>query len=126
MDDVARRGHPQVRRRKLARVKVSDLAAVKRSNRLFRTLDRSSQRMVGKVGGVEEFAQKLVGRVLDHFHLFEDDFLLAIQINLVETRIGEQVGNQIKRFRQTSIRNLYGEARHLMSRKSVKISTQTV
>ena len=82
--------------------------------------------MAGEVSGVEEFAQQFVGRVLDHLHLFEDHFLLAIQIVLVEARVREEVGEQIKCLGQTSVRNLYGETGHLMGRKRVKVSPQPI
>ena len=88
--------------------------------------DRSSERMIREVSGVEEFAQQFVGRVLDHLHLFEDDLLLAFQVFLVEPRVSKQVRKQIKCLGQTSVRNLYGKTSHLMGRKSVQIAPQPI
>jgi hypothetical protein len=33
--------------------------------------------VLGEVCGVEDFGEELVGRVLNHLHLFDDDALLA-------------------------------------------------
>jgi hypothetical protein len=82
--------------------------------------------MAGKVGGVKELSQQLVGSVLDHFHLFEDDLLLPFQVSLVEAGMRQEVGKQIERLRQAVVRNLYGETCHLMGGKSVKVAPQPV
>ena len=50
---------------------------IKRSDSGLGPLNRSPQRMAGKISGVEQFAEQFVGCVLNHFHLFEDDFLLT-------------------------------------------------
>ena len=82
--------------------------------------------MSGKVCGVEEFTQKLVGRVFNHFHLFENYLLLPFQISLVKPGVRQEVGNQVKRRRQALVRNLYGETSHLMGRKRIKIAPQPI
>jgi hypothetical protein len=45
-----------------------------------------------EVSRVEELAEQLVRRVLDHLHLFEDDFLLAFEVFLLKTRVRNQIG----------------------------------
>src|SRR6266498_89543 len=82
--------------------------------------------MAGEISGIEEFPQQFVRSVLNHFHLFEDNLLLAFQIILVKARVGEEVGKQIKCLGQASVRNLYGETCHLMGGKSIEISPKPI
>ena len=78
MNDISGGDDDEVARSELARVKVGGLLLIKRGDGFFSAFDGSSQRMIGKVSGVKEFAQKFVGRVFDHLHLFDDDLLLAL------------------------------------------------
>ena len=64
---------------------------VETRNRFSRSLDGASERLVREVGGVEELAQQLIGRILDHLHLFEDDFLLPFEVFLLKTRVRNEV-----------------------------------
>src|SRR6185503_888951 len=99
---------------------------IKRGNCVFRALNRASQRMPGKVCGVEEFAHQFVGSVFNHFHFLENYLLLSFQIILVKPRMREEVGDQVKRRGETLVRNLYGETSHLMGCKRIKIAPQPI
>ena len=41
---------------------------------------------------VEEFAEEFVRRIFDHLHFFEDDFLFAFEVFLLETRVRNEIG----------------------------------
>src|SRR5688500_17419338 len=91
-----------------------------------RAFNRTAKRLIGKISRVEELAQEFVRGVLDHFHLFEDYLLLAFEVFLFEARMRNEVGKQIYRLSEGRVRNLCGEARHLMGRISIQISPQPV
>ena len=123
---VSGRGDDEVTKRKLARVKSERSFVIERRNCFSCAFDRSPERLIRKVRGVEEFAEQLVRRVLDHLHLFEDDFLFPFEVFLVETRARNEVGEQIHRLRHGSVRNLCGEACHLMGRISVQVAPEPI
>ena len=56
-------------------------------NSFPRAFYRASEWLIGEISGIEKLAEQFVRRVLDHLHLFEDDFLLAFQVFLLKTRV---------------------------------------
>ena len=76
----------------LARVKTDGSFVIERRNSFPRAFDRATERLIREIGRVEKLSEQLVRRVLDHFHLFEDDFLLAFQVFLFKTRVRNEVG----------------------------------
>ena len=111
---------------KLARVKADGDFVVETGYGFPRAFDWTPERLIGEISRIEKFSQELVGGVLDHFHLFENHFLLAFEIFLFETGMRNEVGEQIYRLRYGGVRNLCGEARHLMGRISIQVSPKPV
>lgn len=90
--DISCRGDDQVIVIKLARV-ITDSRFVIESRYGFpRAFDRAAERLIGEVSRVKKLSEQLVRRVLDHFHLFEDDFLLAFEVFLFKTGVRNEVG----------------------------------
>ena len=92
MIDVSRCGYDEIAVGKLARVKTDGGFVIESRNGFSRAFDRTSERLIREISRVEEFAEQLVRRVLDHLHLFEDDFLLAFEVFLFKTRVRNEVG----------------------------------
>jgi hypothetical protein len=107
-------------------VKTNSGLVIERRYSFSRALDRTSQRLIRKVRSVKELAEELIGRVLDHLHLFEDDFLFPFQVFLLKTRVRNQIGQYIDGLWQRVIRNLYCKTRHLMGRIGIEIAPQAV
>jgi hypothetical protein len=126
MVNVSGCGYDEVAVRKLARMKRDGSFVIEGGNRFSRAFDRAPERLIREIRGVEEFAEKLVRRVLDHLHLFENDFLLTFEIFLFKTRVGNKVGEQFRGLRQGGVRNLCSESRHLMRRIRVKVTPQPI
>ena len=68
--------------------------------------DRTSQGMVGPERAGEDLVDQIVGRVLDHLDLFEDDLLLALDLGGVEGRRGDQVRQHVHGERQVLVEHL--------------------
>src|SRR6185369_2509110 len=126
MIDIPCCGHDEVAVGKLTRVISNSRFVIESRNSFASSFDRASERLVWEVRGIEEFTEKFVGRVLDHLHLFEDNFLLAFEVLLLKSRMRDQIRDQIDGLRKSVVRNLYREARHLMSRISVQVPAQPV
>ena len=54
----------------------------------------------------EQLVDEIVGRVLDHLDLFEDDLLLALDLLVGERGLHHDVGEQIDRERQVLVEHL--------------------
>src|SRR5262249_25948969 len=124
--DVSRGCDDEIAVRELAGMKSDGCLVIEGGNCFACPFDWPSKRVIRKVGSIEEFAQKFVGGVLDHLHLFENHFLLPLEVFLIEPRAGHEIGEQVHGFRQGRIRNLYREACHLMGRISVKMAAELV
>ena len=85
--DVSRRSHDEVAVGKLTRVKTDGCLVIELRHGLPRAFDGSSERMIGEICRIEQLAKEFVRRVLDHLHLFEDDFLFPFQVFLLKTRV---------------------------------------
>src|SRR5436305_15281832 len=126
MPDVSRGGDDKIVRAKLARVEFFRLIFVERRDGCGSAFDGATQCVVWKVCGVEEFAQEFVWRVLDHLHLFKNDFLLTLQIFTVKARAGEHVCQNVESLRKSFVRHLHRKARRLVRGESVHVTAQTV
>ena len=54
----------------------------------------------------EQLVDEIVGRVLDHLDLFEDDLLLALDVVGAERRVADDVGEDVDRQRQMLVEHL--------------------
>jgi len=75
--DVSSRSYDEIAVGKLAGMKPDRGFVIESRHCFARAFNRAAERLIREIGRVEEFAEEFVGRVLDHFHLFEDYFLLA-------------------------------------------------
>jgi hypothetical protein len=89
--DIPRGRDDQICVRELARVEPDGDFVIESRNGFPRAFDRPSERLVGKVSSVEKLSEQFVRRVLDHLHLFEDDFLLAFEVFLFKTRVRNEI-----------------------------------
>src|SRR5687767_12399732 len=126
MIDVSRRRYHQVVISKLPGMKRDGSFVVKGRDCLPGTLNWPTERLIREISRIEQLAQKLVGRILDHFHLFEDDFLFTFQVALIESRFGYQVAEEVNCLRKRGIRNLYCESSHLMGCIGIKMTPEAI
>ena len=82
--------------------------------------------MVGEICGVEEFTQKLVGRVFDHLHLFDDHLLFTSQIVFIKTRVGYEISEKLKSLWQRGIDHFHGKAGDFMGGVRIQVSAQPI
>jgi hypothetical protein len=87
MMDISGCGYDEIVIRKLTGVKTDSRFVIEGGYCFPRAFDRTAKRLIREVSRVEEFSEEFVRRVLDHFHLFEDNLLLAFQVFLFETRV---------------------------------------
>ena len=73
----------------------SDGFGVERRHAVGRAQYRPPERMPAPETFGKELVDEIVGRVLDHLDLFEDDLLLALDLLGREGRPGDEVGQQI-------------------------------
>src|SRR5436305_2132924 len=126
MLDLSGGGDDKIVRAKLARVEFFCLIFVERRDGCGSAFDGAAQCVVWKVCGVEEFAQEFVGRVLDHLHLFKNDFLLTLQIFTVKSRAGRHVCQNGESLRESLVRQLHRKARRLVRGDSIHMPAQPV
>ena len=74
----------------------------------------------------EELVHEIVGRVLDHLDLFEDDLLLAPDFFVDERRPHDDVGEQVDGERQVLVEHLDVVARVLLRRERVQLTADRV
>jgi len=82
--------------------------------------------MIWKVRGLKQLVEQLIRCVLDHLHLFDDDFLFLCQIVFIEAGMQEQIGQQIEGAFQLGVDNLHRKAGHLVGRIRVELTAQTI
>ncbi len=74
----------------------------------------------------ENLVDEVVGRVLDHLDLFEDDLLLAFDVDLAERGAKDDVRQDVDRKRQMLVEHLDVIARVLFGRKRVELAADGV
>ena len=91
-------------------VGVGEVAAkrrlVERRHRLRLAEDRPAEWMLRPEPAGEDLVDEIVGRVLDHLDLFEDDFLLALDFGRVERRSGDEIREHVHGHRQVLVEHL--------------------
>ena len=75
--------------REFSRMKCQSRLVIKSRNGFACSLNRTAQGLIREISGIKEFSEQFVGRILDHFHFFEDYSLFALQIFLVKTRMSD-------------------------------------
>ena len=74
----------------------------------------------------EQLVDEIVGRVLDHLDLFEDDLLLALDLVGGERRAQHDVGQQIDGERQVLVEHLDVVARVFLRRERVELAADRI
>ena len=82
--------------------------------------------MVGPEGLGEELHHQVVGRVLDHAHLFEDDLLLLGHLDGVEERVEHDVAQDVDGQGQVLVEHLQMERRVLLGGERVHVAADRV
>ncbi len=112
------------------RVSVSEVVAKpplsKRLDGLLRAEDRAAERMILPESLREDFVDEIVRRVLHHLDLFEDDFLLALDVLGVERRIPDDIGEDVERQRQVLVEHLDVIAGVFLGGKRVELPADRV
>ena len=92
----------------------------------LRAENRSAERMPFPERLREDLVHEVVGRVLDHLDLFEDDLLLAFDVDLVERRPQHDVGKDIDGDRQVLVEHLDVVARVFLGRERVELAADRI
>jgi len=74
----------------------------------------------------EELVDQIVRGVLDHLDLFDDDFLLALEVRAAERRVQHDVRQNVERERQMLVEHLDVVARVFLRRKRVELPADRV
>ena len=74
----------------------------------------------------EQFMDEVIGRVLDHLDLFDDDFLLALDVRGREGRIHHDVRQHLQRQRQMLVEHLDVVAGVFLRREGVHLAADRV
>ena len=99
---------------------------MKDSTDLLGPEDRPAERVPFPEMLREELVDEIVGRVLDHLDLFEDDLLLLVEILGREVRVHHDVGEQIDRGRQVLVEDLDVVAGVFLRRERVELAADRV
>ena len=126
MLEVADRGDDEVRRD----VGVGEVAAqrglIEGRHRVGLTENRPAERVIGPEPAGEQLVDEVVGRVLDHLDLFEDDLLLALDLGGVEGRRGDQVREHVDGQRQMLVEHLDEVAGVFLGGEGVEVPADRV
>ena len=74
----------------------------------------------------EQLVHQIVGRVLDHLDFFEDDFLLAFDVDVVERRTEHDVGEDVDRKRQMLVEHLHVVAGVFLGGERVELAADRI
>ena len=74
----------------------------------------------------EELVHEIVGRVLDHLDLFEDDLLLALDVVGREHRVRHEVGEDVGGQRQVLVEHLDVVAGVFLRRERVELPANRI
>ena len=126
MLEVAGGGNDDVLGRVGAPEMVAQPLLRERLDALFGPKDRPAQRMALPERLGENLVDEIVGRVLDHLDLFEDDLLLAFDVDLVERGAKDDVRQDVDGKRQMLVEHLDVVAGVLFRRKRVELAADGV
>src|SRR5206468_8097981 len=124
--EVADRRDDQVPGRIDAPEVITQQLRVERLDRLLRAEDRTAERMILPEALREELVDEVVERVLDHLDLFDDDFLLALDVLGAERRVADDIGEDVDRERQMLVEDLDVVARVLLGGEGVELPADGV
>jgi hypothetical protein len=124
--DVAGRRDDQVRRAVGAREIRPQPLAGERLDGFLRAEDRAAERMVGPEVLGEQLMDQIVGRILDHLDLFEDDLLFPIDVFLAEARPHDDVREDLDGERQMLVEHLDVVARVFLRRERVHLPADRI
>ena len=82
--------------------------------------------MIGIEIGIEELAEQFLWRIVHHLYLFDDDALFVDEVGGLESRRGQDIGQQIKCGGELLIEDLYGKARFFVCGEGVEVSAEAV
>ena len=74
----------------------------------------------------ENLVHEIVGRVLDHLDFFEDDFLLALDVDVVEGGTQDDVGQDVDRDRHVLVEHLHVVARVFLGGERVELAADRI
>ena len=74
----------------------------------------------------EQLVDQIVGRILDHLDLFDDHFLLALDVVRGQRRVEDDVGEDVEGERQVLIEHLDVVARVFLGRECVELPADRV
>ena len=124
--EIADGGHDQVRRGVRVAKIIAEEVDVERFDRFTRAENRPPQRVVFPEALREELVDEVVGRVLDHLDLFDDDFLLALDVLGAERRVADDIGEDVDRERQMLVEDFDVVARVLLGGERVELPADGV
>ena len=120
--EVSDRDHHEIRRDVGLREIVAQRFLIEGADARRRAENRPPERMVVPETLGEQLVDQVVGRVLDHLDLFEDDLLLALDVFVQEQRVGDQVRQDLDRQRQMLVEHLQVIAGVFLRRKGVDLA----
>ena len=91
-----------------------------------RAEDRPAERMIGPETLREDLVDEIIGRVLDHLDLFEDDFLFALDVLFREQRIADQIREDVDGQRQVLVEHLEVIAGVFLRREGVDLAADRI
>ena len=97
-----------------------------RLDALLRAEDRPPERMPFPERLRENLVHEIVGRVLDHLDFFEDDFLLALDVDVVERGAQDDVGQDVDGDRQVLVEHLHVVARVFLGGERVELAANRI
>jgi hypothetical protein len=124
--DVAGGGDRDALRAVLRTEVAQHRVAVERLDDLPVAQDGSAERMVRPDPLGEEIVDHVVGRVLHHPELLEDDRLLTLDVPAVEPRMEEDVGQEVGGERQVVVQHRHVEAGVLLRGERVHLTADRV
>ena len=92
----------------------------------LRAENRPAERMVLPESLREELVDEIVGRVLDHLDLFDDDLLLALDVVGRERRVADDVGQDVDGERQVLVEHLDVVARVFLRGERVELAADRI
>ena len=124
--EIAHGRYDQVARR----IRIGKVAAeqigVERLDGIAGAEDRAAERVVLPEALGEELVDQIVGRVLDHLDLFDDDLLLALDVDRRKRGIEHDIRQDVDGQRQMLVEHLDVVARVFLGREGVELTADRV
>ena len=120
--DVAGHRHHHVRRHVVRAVVVGDLVAGDRGDRLLRTGDLATERVLGEQRAGEHVVHEVVGRVVAHLDLFEDHVPLRLDLVGAQRRRPHDVGEDVEREIQVPVGDAHVVRGDLLAGEGVHVA----